>query len=281
MHRCRYRRFALLLATALSLVPLIVYAEAVTPPPPATAAAAPSLVHIRAAAARAGEYFTRRGLAVEKFDVIMLSSLLQRYFGVQFDFPPVQEFYRRHPELWRKQFQLYHLYFEDRRLPQQSASKTAASLRSRYPNQIDAFTDWSMFCPSFPLPHDFLTQLRARFDKSGYWLTHAGLQLQNARINGCLKNTPEVVAFEREVVERLRRLIDGPEPYDDPRIEAMAILYYMGHGETVTGRDLEWLLARQRPDGGWAGAAQAAASHDHTTILGLWTLLEAERHLRR
>lgn len=273
-------RSAVLIALALAVAGA--RAEGLSTPivasPPPVAAEGGRAARIDAAITRVSAYFARVGTRIKELDVIMVTSLLSRHFGIRLDMPTLEECYQRLPQLRFKQFQLHDLFFADRRVPPGPLASTAEYLQRTYGRSIDGLTDWSMYCHAIPLPADFVQVLTRVLDQGGYWVPHAGLQLRNALINRCLTRTPEVDKLESEIVRRLREGIDGGSVTDDIRIESIVILYYLGRGDAVRPSDLDWILDHQRPDGGWLPRAEATESHNHTSMLALWGLLEARSH---
>lgn len=236
---------------------------------------------VEAAIQRATTYFSSRGLEVSKTDVVMLVFLLREHFELAFDFPAVREFHRKYPELARAHFQIYDRYFDGRTSPVIADEEVWKAFRGGYPEQIDALTGWSMYCRQYPLPADYLDALVGKAKSKGYGLTHSALQLQNVLNNGCGVDRERAVALKEDIRTRLVSLMeDGDSKEDvDLRIEAIVMLYYMGFAPSVRPSYVDWLLARQNGDGGWPVSTTSGASHDHTSVLGLWALLEYRQRL--
>lgn len=243
----------------------------------ARAATAPDVARARrvdAAVERAVDYYKGRRFVLQDPAIAMVLTLLGERFPGQVDVPAREVLTANLPVLARKQFQIGSHKFHDRGYPIDPPLEYAAWIYGSYRQQIDALTDLAVECQRYPLPRDFVPTLRNQLMKGGYAMTHVGLQLANAVENGCLPRNQETTAFSRDVSGYLRDAIGNEQYSRDVRIEAITLLLHLGATAMLTPADIDWVLNLQRPDGGWLAAVDSTASHEHTTALALWALLE-------
>ena len=58
------------------------------------------------------------------------------------------------------------------------------------------------------------------------------------------------------------------------RLESLAILMYMDGYDLIAPMHIEFILNSQQEDGGWKLNSNYTESNDHSTLLGLWSLLQ-------
>jgi len=262
---------------------LLLALEALSPSALHAQTAPPSPDKIEAALQRGVHYFTARGLNVKRTDVAMLIDIIGRHFHYPLSPHSAKAYINANPALESAYFKCYETAFADRHTidgytPEQSMQYLNSNVES-----MDGRTAWSMYCRQFPLPDYFVALLQAKAQLGGYELTHAALQYQCARFNGCLEgNTPNEKLLEQQLLTGLQAIAQTAPPQfpdNDIRIEAMVMLYYMGHPELVNPEWLNWVLSIQLPNGGWSEFSNDTATGDHATILALWLLLEHRSRL--
>ncbi|HEX2679229.1 MAG TPA: hypothetical protein VHM19_21410 [Polyangiales bacterium] len=133
-------------------------------------------------------------------------------------------------------------------------------------------------CDHIPVFAEFAAELEQMIARSDYDLTHAALALQLTAENGCaVLPAARVVAVRAELAQGMAKLAADPKTSWDLRYEALALLFYTGHAETVRSEWLDRIVSEQQADGGWLGDRAAPLSNDHSSVLAIWALLEAAR----
>lgn len=257
-----------------------------SPPPVPTQARLdpPRREQVEAALARTRAYFTARGTSVaEEAAVTKLIDILGRHFRYPLTTLARSEYIEANPELKQTYFRAYDTAYDNKNTIEAFPPREVwRYFKSKF-DEIDTRTAWSMYCRQFPLPDDFVPRLHEFADRGEYELTHVALQYGSARHNRCLDGSS---ASERELEAKLAVGLQAiaaeappKTPDNDIRLEAMAMLYYIGRPELMRPEWLRWILDEQRADGGWAGESGTEFSWAHATILAAWTLLEYRSRL--
>lgn len=137
---------------------------------------------------------------------------------------------------------------------------------------IDRITAAALYCDCYELPGDFFTEINDMGYRGGYSITHAMLALKIVEQRKCKYDTAR---FKKEIAllaPKLEELVVRKEPTSDMGIEAIVMLYISGNGNLVKPEWVTKMIAAQKPNGSWG-------DNDHTTLLALWALLEAERYV--
>jgi hypothetical protein len=162
-----------------------------------------------------------------------------------------------------------------RRLMDPDARVTVAEVDAlRMP--IDQVTAIAIHCQALPPPADYLMTLDEMVALGGYAMTHAIIASQWLVENGC--ESPETIAVRhpRYVEALVQQIKKDDGTITDRRVEALATLFYIGEGKHAPQEWVDFVVQKQRPDGGWpAYADRTDASNPHTTLMALWLLLEA------
>lgn len=203
-------------------------------------------------------YLTRIQKAL-RMDVALFSQFHRRKFGV-----PAFPFHMMH------KFRELAVYM---RIVDAEALVTTEEIEE-LTSPIDRLLAAALHCDYLPLPDAYLENLGTATRAGGYALTHAVMATKWAVENGGLK--PDQLAdLTRLQTKLLIDLIEQETSNNDLRIEAIAFLYYSGNGQHVREEWVRQVVATQNPDGGWSQTtASKGKSHQHTTQLGLWLLLE-------
>lgn len=259
------------------------------PPPAPTSRTAspgemPDASRVEAALARAAVYFDTQGTEIVSDNaVVMLVDILGRHFRYPLTRLERSAYIEANPELKQSYFRVYDTAYDNKNTIESFPPREVRRhLRDTF-DVMDTRTAWSMYCKQFPLPDDFVVRLHPFADLGGYELTHVALQYGSARSSGCLDgSSPSEKELEAKMAFGLQA-IAAAAPRDTPdidiRLEAMAMLYYIGRPELMRPEWLHWILAEQRGDGGWAGASGDPESFPHSSILAVWTLLEYRSRL--
>lgn len=160
------------------------------------------------------------------------------------------------------------------RLIDPSVRPPASELQA-IPGLTGAVTAQALHCDWLPLAPEFWSALDRLAAGGGYGLTHAMLATVWIEENACKADPARLVQLRADGSRRLVELLDRGRAPTDLQAEALAMLFYAGHGTRVDPRHIDALLALRRGDGGWALDGDRSASHPHTTVLALWVLLEA------
>ena len=163
-----------------------------------------------------------------------------------------------------------------RRLIDPSARATVADIEAlRMP--IDQITAMALHCDTVPLPADYLKTLDEMVHLGGYALTHAVLAGEWAIENGCIVPTAFAEPRARSAAALVAQVEKERDLLTDRRMEAMVMLFFMGEGRQVPDEWIALVLRKQLGTGAWpAHSNQPTVPNDHTTVLGLWLLLEAQ-----
>ena len=138
-----------------------------------------------------------------------------------------------------------------------------------------------LYSDRFPPPPDFVTRLRAELmDNRGkggifdYAVTHHALAFHWMTENNVAWTYEGSKGLRPEFANAMVEIITRNGPDKDISYESMAFLQYMGFRSMVKLVWIDAVAAAQRPDGGWGYKPDTGPSHDHPTVLALWTLLE-------
>lgn len=135
---------------------------------------------------------------------------------------------------------------------------------------MDAITASALYCDIYELPKDFFAKVNAMTDAGDYSLTHATLALIILKQRGCKYPS---VNYETEFKRHSRllgQLIHKKGAESDVGTEAIVFLYLSGYGSAVKREWIKKIIDAQKPEGG-------CGNNDHTTVLALWAMLEAQR----
>jgi hypothetical protein len=218
-----------------------------------------------AAIDRAQRYLQRQG-ELQPDELAVLS-----YLARKFDLPWVKE--RRAPKVlqglregpWGPFYRLLEPGYRVRQ---------SALLEARFP--IDRMTLAALYCDLYGFPYDFRSQLASAFAGDGYWPTHAVVAAVWAQENGCF-TAHEWPAMQTVILDALTRTLAAHPAVDDIFVEAVAMHYYAGLGDRVDQAWLAKIVAAQGFRGGWSVGRWDPRYNPHTTVLALWSLLEARR----
>lgn len=136
---------------------------------------------------------------------------------------------------------------------------------------LDAVTAEALYCDIYSLPRDFSAKINMMATASGYSLTHATLALVILKQRGCKNSGIDLDAELGRHAKLLTSLIAKKGPESDVGTEAIVFLYLSGHGKVVKKEWISKIIHSQKPHG-------ACGNSDHTTVLALWAMLEAQRH---
>lgn len=139
---------------------------------------------------------------------------------------------------------------------------------------IDRITASALYCDCYELPKDFYSEINDMGYKGGYSLTHAVLALKIMEFRKCKIDT---VSFKREMallIPKLEDLIYDKKADSDLGIEALVMLYISGNADKVKPEWIATVIKAQQPNGAWG-------NNDHTTVLALWVLLEAQKNAKK
>lgn len=136
---------------------------------------------------------------------------------------------------------------------------------------IDKITATALYCDCYGLPDDFFSNLNDMAYSAEYGLTHAVLALSIIEQRKCKYDTAAFSTAKITLTPLLEKLIRIKKPTSDIGIEAVVMLYISGNGNRVKNEWIEDIINAQQADGGWE-------SSDHTTVLALWALLEANKY---
>ena len=111
----------------------------------------------------------------------------------------------------------------------------------------------------------------------GYVAAHMALSWQWMRELGCAEALQSLENAEGYLSDILVEIVEDQGFITDLAIEAMAILFYIGHGDRVEDEWIEAVANTQLPNGAWdrqAGTDNPEQPKCHPTVLALWVLLE-------
>jgi len=139
---------------------------------------------------------------------------------------------------------------------------------------IDHFTATAMHCDRFGLPKYYLARLRKLAAYDGYALTHAALALLLAGWRKCVANDQFLEAEFYFYYGRLQELLERIDAESDLGVETMLMLLLLRKNlklpPELDRASLLRILDAQQADGSWN-------QDDHTTVLAIWVMLEAQR----
>jgi len=141
---------------------------------------------------------------------------------------------------------------------------------------VDRLAMEAMYCDGKPGQPDLDGRLRAIAKHGGYYLSHVPMYGRWALENGCLEPAVAKQLFA-DMSEKLVAMIVAENEATDLAMESMAILYDTGHGAKVRPEWIRKVRAAQQKDGGWGHMPVGAPSNDHSSVCGLWVLLQATR----
>lgn len=229
---------------------------------------------------KANRYFSLKDIYTKRSDVIMILCILNKRFELPLKVPSDKYFAQIHNELNQTYFRLYGISFNGK---DKAADRDSAAVMKEFYNHysnLDYRTLWSMYSHLYPMPDSIIDYIHREMGKGSYDMTHAALQFcclwQNGYRNTKLSGYLAEAKYQLEQTLRYRGVWDGDT---DIRLEAMALLCYMGEYDRIRIQDLKFLLNTQEPNGGWKSADSEEVSNEHSTILGLWSILEVREHI--
>lgn len=135
---------------------------------------------------------------------------------------------------------------------------------------IDRVTAAALYCDCYGLPETFFSDVNDMAYNEGYGLTHSVLALSIIKDRKCKYDTVAYNTALNTLVPMLQSCVENVHPDTDMGIEAIVMLYITGNGAKVKAGWINAILKAQLPDGSWN-------RKDHTTVLALWALLEAQK----
>jgi hypothetical protein len=159
--------------------------------------------------------------------------------------------------------------------------------RIAYPNEIVneppkdvidgiALTNlYSANCDHIAFPNNFWSTMESNYKAGGYYLTHNALAFAFMKDNGCDVPTERSDLLSR-TIEGMTVLASDPNTTPDLRYEAIAFLGLSGRGDLIESDWMDKVITEQKEDGSWSNP-EDTKNHDHTTVLGMWALLEYSR----
>jgi hypothetical protein len=140
---------------------------------------------------------------------------------------------------------------------------------------IDAMTLAAVHCHQFPLDDADMLSWSGFENQGGYGTTHVLLALLWAIDNDCAMPASYSSALLDETIADVYAIAStGGTALTDLRLEAMTFLAAAGRHDLIQAAWVDLVLNAQQPNGGWLAAPGEFATTDHTTVLGLWLLLQ-------
>lgn len=129
-------------------------------------------------------------------------------------------------------------------------------------------------CDHLAIPANYWKTIEENYKQGGYYLTHNALAFALMKDNGC-----QIPGDRQELLEKTISSMDGiarnSATSADLRYEALAFLQLSGRYDLVSKDQVAQVAAEQNKDGSWGDASKSKPDViAHTTILGLWVLLE-------
>lgn len=141
-------------------------------------------------------------------------------------------------------------------------------------NRTDQLTSTALHCDRWPLPGDYVDQLEAQAARRDLGeKNHALIPAIWAHEHGCLDDA-EYRRVTDLVAPQLAQAVRQKSAVDDPFVEAVALLTFVGRDDLVDPAWIDAIRAAQRPDGGWVEEPGSTTSSAHTTFLALWVLMQ-------
>lgn len=153
-------------------------------------------------------------------------------------------------------------------------AKTGYLVKNFEWSPIDSLTLFALYGTRIMSKKRAMQTMEKFISDMNYEMTHSYLALL------LLENTryiqkKKLASIKARNIEAMYRQLEGAqEKYSDIEVECIALLLY--GGEQVKGAYIEKLIETQELDGSWLqrGDAEENEMRDHTSILGLWALLE-------
>jgi hypothetical protein len=220
---------------------------------------------------RAVKYFVGRGERVDPIVLLFLEGLRRRHHLTALDPLAAQLKHPRidpaHPD---KELALHLRLYA--RLVDPSAAPSADEL-AMASNDFDRLAMETMYCDRNGVGVGLEKRLLALAERSGYALTHAAMYAGWARENGCLETGAPLF---NALADKLVAFITGADGPTDVAMEATALLLALGERKRVPPRWIVEVKRAQRSDGGWTHGP-VGPTNDHSSLFGLWVLIESER----
>ncbi len=143
-------------------------------------------------------------------------------------------------------------------------------------DKIQLINIYSANCDHLPLPSNFWSTLEQSFQEGSYYMTHVALAFAFMKDNNC-PLPPEADNLKTRTIQEMVKLADDPTTTADLRYEAVAFLMLNKQRDLVQPWWINQIVAEQRKSGGWSKDVGGDKDDLHTTILGLWSLLEYYR----
>lgn len=134
---------------------------------------------------------------------------------------------------------------------------------------IDKVTAGALYCDCYGLPENFFSDVNDIAYSRDYGTTHAIFALAIIAQRKCIYDAATYNNLMKTLLPLLPVLIETRQPSADVSIEAVVMLYLSGNAAMVRPEWIQEIIKTQYPDGSWK-------YKDHTTVLALWALLEAQ-----
>ena len=140
---------------------------------------------------------------------------------------------------------------------------------------IDAMTLSAVHCHQFPVDDADMLAWSGYGNQGGYGTTHVLLALLWAIDNDCaMPSSYNSALLDETIADVYAIAAGGGTALTDVRLEAMTFLAAAGRHDLIQASWVDLVLNSQQPNGGWLAAPGDFNTTDHTTILGLWLLLQ-------
>jgi len=147
-----------------------------------------------------------------------------------------------------------------------------AYLRNKH--SLDSLMIVSLYCKEYGLTEHYIETIDSFSQKGGYYLTHACIYYQWAKINGCLDNESNTKKLGIKLAQNLARHVRDTKELNDLDVEAIALLRFMDVKTPASDIYLTRLINNQMFDGGWQAFSNDKRSYNHTTALASWSLID-------
>jgi len=207
---------------------------------------------------RATSYF-KKNLNQLEIDTFIDLKRLVRFYDLKIDLRSVEK------NIMKKVPQNFGVWMRDL---DEKYTPAEIEVRSRSQNEGPLLA--AMYCDIYPLPWDFLKNMRSFTERGGFAITRSIFALSIAEWKNCAHDKS---AFEREKTHLAREIpgiIQRTSLGTGLWIECILSLYFMDHPDWIPAEFLSALIEKQSPDGSWN-------KNGRNTALILWILLEADR----
>lgn len=223
---------------------------------------------------RAVAYFVARGDQVDPISVLFLEQVRRRH-GLKGLEPVVAHLKNPRLDLPHPDRDLAFHLKTYARIADPAAAPAAAELAKAF-HPFDILALETMYCDRNGAGVNLDGRLRELADApGGYTLTHAAMYTAWGIENGCLDEKPGR-ALLNELGDKLVALVGKEGGPTDLGLEAMAMLLATGQRAKVKPEWIGQVKKFQRQDGGWTHGP-VGPTNDHSSLLGLWVLIEDAR----